>query len=84
MIFEGDIESKKQVFFYIFFLCLETGPPKTGENLSFLKMSPLGQEWMDPTQNKKGGPMNVKVPEIEKLLERDPYLKPHERELRRR
>ena len=47
-------------------------------------MSPLGQEWMDPTQNKKGGPMNVKVPEIEKLLERDPYLKPHERELRRR
>ena len=69
----------KNKFFSIFVLCLETG-----ENLSFLKMSPLGQEWMDPTQNKKGGPMNVKVPEIEKLLERDPYLKPHERELRRR
>ena len=77
----------KNKFFSIFVLWLETGrnrPPKTGENLSFLKMSPLGQEWMDPTQNKKGGPMNVKVPEIEKLLERDPYLKPHERELRRR
>ena len=47
-------------------------------------MSPFGEDWMDPLQNKKGGPMNVKVPEIDKLLERDPYLKQHERELRRR
>ena len=84
MIFEGDIESKKQVFFLYLFFAWNQAPQKTGENLSLLKMSPLGQEWMDPTQNKKGGPMNVKVPEIEKLLERDPYLKPHERELRRR
>ena len=47
-------------------------------------MSPLGSDWMDPQQNRKGGPMNVKVPEIEKLLERDPYLKHHECEIRRR
>jgi len=39
---------------------------------------------MDPNQNRKGGPMNVKVPEVDKLLERDPYLKLHEREIRRR
>ena len=50
----------------------------------FGNMSPLGEEWMDPNQNRKGGPMNVKVPEVDKLLERDPYLKLHEREIRRR
>ena len=47
-------------------------------------MAPLDQDWMDPTQTKKGGPMNVKVPEIDILLDRDPYLKDHEREIRRR
>ena len=47
-------------------------------------MSTLGCDWMDPTQIKKGGPMNVNVPQLDKLLERDPYLKPHEREIRRR
>ena len=47
-------------------------------------MSPLGLDWMDPNQDRKGGPMNVKVPDIDKLLERDPYLKPHESEIRRR
>jgi len=47
-------------------------------------MSPHIDDWMDPLQSKKGGPMNVKVPEIGKLLERDGYLKPYERELRRR
>ena len=47
-------------------------------------MAPFGLDWMDPTQTKKGGPMNVKVPKIQDLLERDPYLKPHEREIRRR
>ena len=26
----------------------------------------------------------IAVPEIDKLLERDPYLKPHEKEIRRR
>ena len=41
-------------------------------------------EWMDPTQVKKGGPMNVKVPKLDVLLERDGYLKPHENEIRRR
>jgi hypothetical protein len=41
-------------------------------------------EWMDPTQGSKGGPMNVKVPAIEDLLQRDPMLRPHEREIRRR
>lgn len=29
-------------------------------------------------------PMDVPVPELHLLLERDPYLKPHEREFRRR
>ena len=29
-------------------------------------------------------PMTVKVPQIEKLLELDPYLKTHEKEIRRR
>jgi hypothetical protein len=43
-----------------------------------------GLDWMDPNQNKKGGPMSVKVPDIDKLLERDGYLKLHEREIRRR
>ena len=47
-------------------------------------MSPPGLDWMDPIQNKKGGPMNVKVPDLQKLLDRDPYLKDHEREIRRR
>ena len=39
---------------------------------------------MDPTQQNKGGAMNVKVPEIKALLDRDDYLKPHEMEIRRR
>ena len=46
------------------------------------KMSSI--EWMDPTQQNKGGAMNVKVPEIKALLDRDDYLKPHEMEIRRR
>ena len=41
-------------------------------------------EWMDPLQLKKDGAMNVKVPDIDKLFELDPYLKDHEREIRRR
>lgn len=41
-------------------------------------------DWLDPNQVRKGGPMNVKVPEIDVLLERDGYLKLHEREIRRR
>lgn len=28
--------------------------------------------------------MDVQVPDIHKLLDRDPYLKPYEREIRRR
>ena len=39
--------------------------------LPFFNMSPLDLDWMDPNQNRKGGPMNVKVPDIDKLLERD-------------
>jgi len=46
-------------------------------------MSP-NADWYDPAQVKKGGPMNVQVPKIDDLLERDPYLKMHEREIRRR
>jgi hypothetical protein len=41
-------------------------------------------EWMDPLQFKKDGAMNVQVPDLEKLFELDPYLKDHEREIRRR
>ena len=41
-------------------------------------------EWMDPIQLKKGGPSNVTVPDLEKLFELDPYLKDHEREIKRR
>lgn len=33
---------------------------------------------------KKPSEETIVVPEIEKLLERDPYLKPHEKEIRRR
>ncbi len=47
-------------------------------------MSPNGDDWYDPAQIKKGGPMEVKVPRIQELLERDGYLKNHEREIRRR
>ena len=54
------------------------------QTLDFCTMAPLDLDWMDPTQNKKGGPMNVKVPNIQDLLDRDPYLKNHEREIRRR
>ena len=43
-----------------------------------------GPSWTDPMQLQKGGPMNVNVPHLEKLLELDPYLKDHEREIRRR
>ena len=46
-------------------------------------MSPHS-DWYDPAQVKKGGPMSVKVPKIDDLLERDGYLKLHEREIRRR
>ena len=49
-------------------------------------MSPRHEddEWLDPTQIRKGGPMEVSVPKILELLERDPYLRNHEREIRRR
>lgn len=29
-------------------------------------------------------PMEIEVPELKRLLERDPYLQPYEREIRRR
>lgn len=41
-------------------------------------------EWYDPLQDKKGGASKVVVPQLDALLERDPYLKPHEREIKRR
>jgi len=41
-------------------------------------------DWYDPLQEVKGGPMKVDVPELEKLLERDGYLRDHEKEIRRR
>lgn len=41
-------------------------------------------EMFDPTQDAKGGPMNVKVPNIDLLLQRDAYMCPFEREIRRR
>jgi len=41
-------------------------------------------EQFDPTQDAKGGPMKVDVPNIDVLLQRDSYLKPFEREIRRR
>jgi len=41
-------------------------------------------DWMDPLQIKKDGAMNVKVPDLDKLFELDPYLKDHEREIKRR
>ena len=49
-------------------------------------MSPTGSDhdWYDPAQCRKGGPMNVKVPKIDDLLNRDGYLRLHEREIRRR
>ena len=41
-------------------------------------------DWMDPLQLKKGGPMNVEVENLDQLIKIDPYLKEHEREIRRR
>ena len=41
-------------------------------------------EWMDPLQLKKDGPLNVTVPDLDKLFELDPNLKDHEREIKRR
>jgi hypothetical protein len=41
-------------------------------------------DWYDPAQVRKGGPTNVMVPKIEDLLNRDGYLRLHEREIRRR
>ena len=41
-------------------------------------------DWYDPAQVRKGGPTHVKVPKIEDLLNRDGYLRDHEREIRRR
>jgi len=43
-----------------------------------------GQEWWDPAQEKKGGPMKVEVPQLDVLLRRDPYLTDHQAEIRRR
>ena len=40
-----------------------------------LKMAPIVKEVEE---------VKIEVPEIDKLLERDPYLKPHEKEIRRR
>ena len=41
-------------------------------------------DWLDETQECKGGPKNVKVPKLEVLTERDPYLRLHEWEIKRR
>jgi len=41
-------------------------------------------DWYDPLQELKGGPIKVDVPDLEKLLERDGYLRDHEKEIRRR
>ena len=41
-----------------------------------------GDDWYDPAQVRKGGPSNVKVPDIDVLLDRDGYLRDHEREIR--
>jgi len=41
-------------------------------------------DWYDPLQEKKGGASQVQVPDLELLLERDGYLRDHEREIRRR
>ena len=58
--------------------------PKGSYAASAAAVVDLDPNWYDPNQNKKGGPMNVKVPEIDTLLERDGYLRLHEREIRRR
>ena len=49
------------------------------------EMPPSGSssdDWYDPAQVRKGGPSNVKVPDINVLLDRDGYLRDHEREIR--
>jgi len=46
--------------------------------------SSSSDDWYDPAQVRKGGPSNVKVPDIGALLARDGYLRDHEREIRRR
>ena len=45
--------------------------------------SAASDEWYDPAQVRKGGPSNVKVPDINVLLSRDGYLRDHEREIRK-
>ena len=44
--------------------------------------SAASDDWYDPAQVRKGGPSNVKVPDIDVLLARDGYLRDHEREIR--
>ena len=41
-------------------------------------------DFIDHLQERKGGPMKVKVPQIDVLLNRDGYLRLHENEIRRR
>jgi hypothetical protein len=41
-------------------------------------------DWLDETQECKGGPKNVEVPKLDVLTERDPYLRLHEWEIKRR
>jgi len=41
-------------------------------------------DWYDPLQQLKGGALKVDVPDLNVLLERDGYLRDHEREIRRR
>ena len=54
------------------------------ENLQNMSGDNIASDWMDPLQIKKDGAMNVNVPDLDKLFELDPYLKDHEREIKRR
>ena len=47
-------------------------------------MDSLVRPWYDPTQEAKGGPMKVQVPNIDELFELDGYIRDHEGEIRRR
>ena len=70
---------------------LETSKPlqtrrKTSECSDILKLNCVGNIKPEMTipNNQIESKSQVFVPEIQKLLERDPYLKNHEKEIRRR
>ena len=63
---------------------VSSSSPHQSEKSEVDEMPPSSSsdDWYDPAQVRKGGPSNVKVPDISALLARDGNLRDHEREIR--